>query len=315
MEEAGPGVPCVRRPGPPRLRPGRRSGVDPAGEKASRLSPRSSCASAGPGAATSGRVSSWRRRRWRRPRRRAWPTRTPGGAGGNGPRRHGPGRTTPSRRPSPRRTRGCSQPARPSGRQQSPTTLELGAVAGWARLAAGRALEEPAVTLAVVASVRHVDTGYDELLMDGVDRADARDPSAPRSIEIVERWRVARQRRLGVTRPPTARRSLRVTPFAAEDGGRVAPPRPQGTFQGGRGFSDPLYDVTSACTSIARRTRSSPHASPLAARFGVDAIVQQSATCIDSKAAMAERRKHSLQRRSPIPCPSACRPIRVVGGK
>jgi hypothetical protein len=42
------------------------------------------------------------------------------------------------------------------------------------RSAAGRALDPEAVRLAVVASVRHVDTGYDSLLMSGVDRNQAR---------------------------------------------------------------------------------------------------------------------------------------------
>lgn len=43
------------------------------------------------------------------------------------------------------------------------------------RSAAGRALDERAVTLAVVASVRHQDTEYDDLLMSGVPREDARE--------------------------------------------------------------------------------------------------------------------------------------------
>jgi hypothetical protein len=42
------------------------------------------------------------------------------------------------------------------------------------RSAAGRALDERAVTLAVVASVRHQDTEYDDLLMAGVPREEAR---------------------------------------------------------------------------------------------------------------------------------------------
>ena len=43
------------------------------------------------------------------------------------------------------------------------------------RSAAGRALDEKAITLAVVASVRHEDTDYDALLMAGVPRDDARE--------------------------------------------------------------------------------------------------------------------------------------------
>jgi hypothetical protein len=43
------------------------------------------------------------------------------------------------------------------------------------RTAAGRALGRDALELAVLASVRHQDTGYDELLMSGLDRTLARD--------------------------------------------------------------------------------------------------------------------------------------------
>ncbi|MFG2071387.1 DUF2293 domain-containing protein [Nonomuraea maritima] len=43
------------------------------------------------------------------------------------------------------------------------------------RTAAAKALDENAITLAVVASVRHLDTDYDRLLMAGVPRAEARD--------------------------------------------------------------------------------------------------------------------------------------------
>ncbi|MGW0707622.1 DUF2293 domain-containing protein [Streptomyces sp. NPDC002643] len=42
------------------------------------------------------------------------------------------------------------------------------------RSAAGRALTETAVTSAVIASIRHVDTPYDQLLMSGVVRYEAR---------------------------------------------------------------------------------------------------------------------------------------------
>ncbi|BBC37364.1 uncharacterized protein SGFS_086580 [Streptomyces graminofaciens] len=42
------------------------------------------------------------------------------------------------------------------------------------RSAAGRALSDVAVTSAVIASVRHVDTAYDQLLMNGVVRYEAR---------------------------------------------------------------------------------------------------------------------------------------------
>lgn len=56
------------------------------------------------------------------------------------------------------------------------------------RTAAGRALDPTAVRLAVVASIRHEDTVYDQLLMGGVARFDARETVRPVIDEIVERW-------------------------------------------------------------------------------------------------------------------------------
>lgn len=57
------------------------------------------------------------------------------------------------------------------------------------RSGAGRALDEDALTAAVVASVRHEDTSYDELLMSGVDRADARARVRPSVDAVLTRWR------------------------------------------------------------------------------------------------------------------------------
>jgi hypothetical protein len=56
------------------------------------------------------------------------------------------------------------------------------------RSAAGRALDPDAVRLAVVASVRHVDTDYDALLMSGVDRESARDQVHQRVDDVVNAW-------------------------------------------------------------------------------------------------------------------------------
>jgi hypothetical protein len=59
------------------------------------------------------------------------------------------------------------------------------------RSAAGRALGPDGITLAVVASVRHVDTPYDRLLMSGVSRADARGQVADQVRAVVDSWRFA----------------------------------------------------------------------------------------------------------------------------
>ena len=59
------------------------------------------------------------------------------------------------------------------------------------RTAAGRALDPTAITLAVVASVRHLDTPYDTLLMAGVARADARAQVSDQIETIQASWRAA----------------------------------------------------------------------------------------------------------------------------
>ena len=56
------------------------------------------------------------------------------------------------------------------------------------RSAAGRSLDEKAVTLALVASVRHEDTEYDSLLMAGVPREAARDRVRPDIDRVLNGW-------------------------------------------------------------------------------------------------------------------------------
>ena len=63
------------------------------------------------------------------------------------------------------------------------------------RTAAGRALDAEAVALAVAASVRHIDTSYDELLMSGVPRTEARERVRDEVGEILDRWRSRGRRR------------------------------------------------------------------------------------------------------------------------
>ncbi len=56
------------------------------------------------------------------------------------------------------------------------------------RSAAGRSLDEQAIMLAVVASVRHEDTDYDSLLMAGLPRAVAREQIRPAIESVLEAW-------------------------------------------------------------------------------------------------------------------------------
>lgn len=56
------------------------------------------------------------------------------------------------------------------------------------RSAAGRALDEGALRLAVIASIRHRHTHYDELIMQGVDRATARDEVHEQIERVLSDW-------------------------------------------------------------------------------------------------------------------------------
>jgi hypothetical protein len=68
------------------------------------------------------------------------------------------------------------------------------------RSAAGRALDEDAIMLAVVASVRHQDTGYDSLLMAGVPRDVARDKVRPAIDRTLASWRAAGSKKHAASR-------------------------------------------------------------------------------------------------------------------
>jgi hypothetical protein len=60
------------------------------------------------------------------------------------------------------------------------------------RSAAAQSLDADAITMAVVASIRHEDTRYDSLLMSGIPREDAR-AAVRAEIDVVrDRWRQAR---------------------------------------------------------------------------------------------------------------------------
>ena len=80
-------------------------------------------------------------------------------------------------------------PGCPPGRAEA--IAQHAAVRGSGRVgrsAAGRALDEQAVMLAVIASVRHQDTDYDELLMAGVPRAVARKQVRPAIDRVLATW-------------------------------------------------------------------------------------------------------------------------------
>jgi hypothetical protein len=57
------------------------------------------------------------------------------------------------------------------------------------RTAAGKALDERAIAAAAIAAIRHTHTGYDELLMGGFDRVDARDAVREAVDRVLDSWR------------------------------------------------------------------------------------------------------------------------------
>ncbi len=59
------------------------------------------------------------------------------------------------------------------------------------RSAAGRELDPAAVRLAVIAHIRHVHTGYDRLLMQGVDRTGARERIRDQLQEVLRKWELS----------------------------------------------------------------------------------------------------------------------------
>jgi hypothetical protein len=79
---------------------------------------------------------------------------------------------------------GC--PAERAGAIATHTALRGSGRVG--RSAAGRSLDEKAITLAVVASIRHEDTEYDSLLMSGVPRDQARDQIRPDIDRVLDGW-------------------------------------------------------------------------------------------------------------------------------
>jgi hypothetical protein len=56
------------------------------------------------------------------------------------------------------------------------------------RSAAAKALDQEAVRLAVTAHVRHAETDYDEFLLDGIERREARDKVYSKVSRILDRW-------------------------------------------------------------------------------------------------------------------------------
>ena len=56
------------------------------------------------------------------------------------------------------------------------------------RSLSAKALDESAIRLAVAAHVRHTETQYDDLLMEGQDRFDARARVRLKVEEILENW-------------------------------------------------------------------------------------------------------------------------------
>jgi hypothetical protein len=57
------------------------------------------------------------------------------------------------------------------------------------RSAAAKTLDQEAVRLAVTAHVRHAETNYDDLLLKGIERREAREKVYQKVIQILDRWK------------------------------------------------------------------------------------------------------------------------------
>ncbi len=151
--------------------------------------PPSWCAGAHDAIVMSGKAS-WRRRpRSNRPHKSASPTPTCAPAAGHASRAAGPIRTCASAVSSPPLSVSSSRVVRSTAPRRSHFTPRRAAAAVWDEAPPGEALDPDAVRLAVVASVRHVDTDYDALLMSGVDRESARAQVHQRVEDVVNAWR------------------------------------------------------------------------------------------------------------------------------
>jgi len=56
------------------------------------------------------------------------------------------------------------------------------------RSAQAKSLDEKSILLAVIAHIRHAETNYDELLMQGMDRSSARDEVREEIDQLVAQW-------------------------------------------------------------------------------------------------------------------------------
>jgi hypothetical protein len=56
------------------------------------------------------------------------------------------------------------------------------------RSAAAKSLDKEAVRLAVTAHIRHAETNYDDLLLKGIERPEAREKVYPKVLQILDRW-------------------------------------------------------------------------------------------------------------------------------
>lgn len=110
---------------------------------------------------------------------------------------------------------GC-EPERARGIARHAGTRSSGRIG---RTSAGRALDADAVRLAVVASVRHEDTGYEALLMRGVPRMEARRLVRDEVDRIIDDWTVGTRVSGGV---PAFEVGADAPPVTSDDVARAA---------------------------------------------------------------------------------------------
>ncbi len=183
------GVPRLRRPGSPRLPPFRRRGPHaPCAQTRPSLGGRPQVESGtqairAPGdTGRGGRPRSGRgsvRGRRRDPRGTTGERRTAPGGAGSGVRR-------PVRRPRPG---ALSRAVQKGAKRRSPSTRAANTAVVWAAVAPRRPWTRTLIRLAVVAHIRHRETPYDDLLVGGCERGDARARVSDQVATVLRAWK------------------------------------------------------------------------------------------------------------------------------
>ena len=145
--------------------------------------------SAGLGATTSAKASWSKNPHFRKPNTNAFRTLARGRLGASATKYAVSNRITICAPTSRMRSGSYFRAVRLPRRLPLRNTRRRAEAAGWDAPPAGKTLDKRAITAAAIAAIRHTHTRYDELLMSGFDRADARDAVREAVDRVLDIWR------------------------------------------------------------------------------------------------------------------------------